>query len=97
MHIIVKSWVEPEDKDEKRLVCPIFEWLIWSCVKGINEDASTTETDMTVVTFPAQKLKSWKKLWFEVKIGKWPEAQRVATPQINIGSAVAAAASLSVS
>ena len=52
---------------------------------------------MTVITLPSQKLKSWQKLLLEVTIGKWPEAKRVATPQINTGSMVAAADSLSVS
>ena len=66
-------------------------------MKGINEDTSAVETDMSVVTLPSQKLKSWKKLWLEVTIGKWTEVHRVAAPQINSGSAVAAAASLSVS
>ena len=79
----MKSWVEPKDKEVKRLVLPILEWLIWGCVKGINEDASAAETDMTVVTLPSQKLKSWQKLRLGGTIGKWTEAHRVATPQIN--------------
>ena len=62
LHRIVKSWVEPKYTDVKRLVRLILEWLIWSCVKGINEDTSATETDMTVLTLPSQKLKSWQKL-----------------------------------
>ena len=94
---IVKPWVDPKDRKVKRIVRPIVEWLIWRCVKGINEDTSATETDMSVVTLPYQKLKSWKKLRLEGKIGKWTESQRVAAPQINEGLAVAAAASLSVS
>ena len=81
----------------KRLVRPIIEWLIWSCTKGRNEDTSAAETDMTVVTLPFQKLKSWQKLRLEGTIEKWPESQRVAAPQINAGSVVAAAVSLSVS
>ena len=52
---------------------------------------------MSVVTLPSQKLKSWQKLRIEVTIGKWPKAQRVASPKINAGSAVAAAVSMSVS
>ena len=66
-------------------------------MKGINEYTSAAEIDMTVVTLPSQKLKSWQKLRLEVTIGKWPEAQRVATPQINTVSEVSEAASLSVS
>ena len=30
---IFKSWVEPKDREVKRLVRSILEWLIWSCVK----------------------------------------------------------------
>ena len=93
----MKSWVETKDRDMKRLVRPIFEWLIRSYAKGRNEDTSSVETDMTVVTPPSQKLKSWQKLRLEGTIVKWPEAQKVAAPQINVGSAVTAAASLSVS
>ena len=62
LHRIMKSWVELKDREAKRLVCPILEWLIWSCVKGINKDKSATETDMTVVTLPHKKLKSWQKM-----------------------------------
>ena len=51
---------------------------------------------MTVVTLPSQKLKSWQKMRLEGTIGKWTEALRVVSLQINAGSAVAAAASLSV-
>ena len=87
----MKSWVEPNDKEVKRLGYPILEWLIWSCVKGINEDTNAAETDMIVVTLPSQNLKSWQKLRLEGTIGKCPEAQRVATPQINTGSVVAVA------
>ena len=64
-------------------------------MKGRYEE-SAAETDMTVVTFPSQKLKSWQKLWLEETIGKWPEAQRMAEPHINSGSAVVATSSLSV-
>ena len=70
LHRIVKSWVDPKDKEVKRLVRPILEWMIWSCLKGINEDTSAAETDMTVVTLPSQKLKSWQKLRLEGTIGK---------------------------
>ena len=80
------------DMEVKRIFCPILEWLIWSYVKERNEETSTVETDMTVVTLSYQKLKSRQKLWIEGKFGKWPEAQRVATPQINTVSAVAAQA-----
>ena len=66
-------------------------------MRGRNEDTSVAETDMTAVTLPSQKLKSWQKLRFEVTIGKWLEAQRVASLQINSVSAMAAAASLPVS
>ena len=66
-------------------------------MKGRNQDTSAAETDMTMVNLPYQKLKSWQKLRLEGTIGKRPEAQRLATPQINIGSAVVAAASLPVS
>ena len=97
LHRIVKSWVEPNYKEVKRLVCPILEWRIWSCVKGINEDTSAAETDMITVTLPSQKLKSWQKLRLEGTLGKCPEAHRVTTPQINTGSVVVAAASLLVS
>ena len=38
LHIIVKSWVYPKDKKVKRLVRPILDWMMWSCVKGRNED-----------------------------------------------------------
>ena len=84
-------------QEAKRLVLPIIESLIWSCVKGRNGDKSATETDTTVVTLPSQKLKSRQKLQLEGTIGKCTEAQMVAAPHINIGSAVAEAAPLSVS
>ena len=45
MHGIVKGWLDPKDREVKQLVRLILEWLIWSCVKGINEDTSATETD----------------------------------------------------
>ena len=35
-HRIVKSWVEPKDREVKQLVRPSLEWLIWSWVKGRN-------------------------------------------------------------
>ena len=66
-------------------------------MKEINEDTSSAETDMSVATLPSQKLKVWQKMRLEGTIGKCPEAQRVAAPQINAGLAVSAAASLSVS
>ena len=97
LHRIVKSWVDPKDREVKQLVLPIIEWLIWIYVKGRNEDTRATETDMSVVTLTSQKLKSWQKLQLEGTIGKWTEAQRVEAPQINAGSALAAEASLSVS
>ena len=81
----------------KRLVRSILEWLIWSCVNGRNEYTSAVEIDITVITHLSQKLKSWQKLRLERTIGKWPEAHRLASPQINAGLAVAKAASLSVS
>ena len=96
LHRIVKSWVDPKDREVKRLVGPILEWLIWSCVKRKNEDTCAAETDMSVVTLPYQKLKSWQNLRLKGLIGKWQESQRVAAPQINTGYAVAAAASVSV-
>ena len=89
---IVKSWVDPKDKEVKRLVPTILEWMILSSVKGIYEDTSAAETDMTVVTLPSKRLKSCQKLQPEDTIGKWPEAQWMAAPQINAGLAVAAAA-----
>ena len=62
LHIILISWVEPRDMEVKRRVRPIIECLIWSCMKGRNEDTSAAETDMTVVIIPSQKLKYWQKL-----------------------------------
>ena len=97
LHIIVKSLVEPKDKEVKRLVRPMIEWLICRWVKGRNEETSAKETDMNVVTLPSQKLKSWQKLSLEGTIEKWLKAQRVAVTYINSGSGVAAAASFSVS
>ena len=85
------------DMEVKRIFCPILEWLIWSYVKERNEETSTVETDMTVVTLSYQKLKSCQKMRLEGTIVKCPESQRVSTPQINTRSAVAEAASLSVS
>ena len=62
------------------------------CVKGRNEETSAAETDMSVVTLPSQKFKAWQKLLLGGTIDHWQEAQRVAVPQINTGSAVAVAA-----
>ena len=93
----MKAWVETKNREVRRLVHPIIEWLMWRCAEGRNEDTSSLETDMSIVTLPYQKLKGWKKLRFEEQFGKFPEAHRVSAPQINSGSAVAAAASLSVS
>ena len=93
---IVKAWVEPKEREVKRFVHSILEWLIWICVKGRNEEISATETDMSVVTLPSQKLKSWQKLRLEGTIGKCTEAQRVVAPQINVRSEVATAASMLV-
>ena len=66
-------------------------------MKVRNEDTSAAETDMSVVTLPYKKFKSWQKLRLEGTIGKWTESQRLATPHINAGSVVVAEASLSVS
>ena len=30
----------PKDREVKRLVRPILEWMIWNCVKEINEETS---------------------------------------------------------
>ena len=97
LHIIMKSLVDPKDREVKRRVRPILEWMIWICMKGRNKDTSAAETDMTVVTLPSQKLKSWQKLRLEGTVGKWPEARRVSATQIDAISEVAVAASLSVS
>ena len=70
LHAIVKAWVEPKDRDVIQLVRPILEWMIWRCVNGINEEKSNAETDMSVVTLPSKKLKSWQKLRLEGKNGK---------------------------
>ena len=66
----MKSWVEPKNKEVKRIVQPILEWMIWSCVNGINEDTIAAKTDMTVVTLQSKKFKSWQKQQFEEKIIK---------------------------
>ena len=52
LHRIVKSWVKTKDREVKRIIQPIPEWLIWSLMKGRNEDTSATETEMTKVTCP---------------------------------------------
>ena len=70
LHRIVKSWVDPKDMEVKLLFRAIIDWLIWSCVKGINEDTSAAKTDMNVVTLPSQKLKSYQKLRLEGSIWK---------------------------
>ena len=71
--------------------------MIWICAKVRNKEKNAEEKDMSVVTLSSQKLKAWQKLRIEGTIGNWTEAQRVAEPKINEGSAVAAAASISVS
>ena len=58
-HIIVRAWVEPKDKEVKRIIRPILKWLIWIRVKVRNEYTSDAEKDMSVVTLPSQKLKAW--------------------------------------
>ena len=78
MHRILKSWVKPKYEEVKRLFLPIIDGMIWSCVNGRNEDASATETDMSMLTLTYHKLKYWQKMWLEGTMGKWPEAQRVA-------------------
>ena len=70
LHRIVKAWIEPKERELKWLVHPILEWLIWSYVKGRNEYTSAAEIDMTVVTLPYQKFKTWQKLRLEGTIGK---------------------------
>ena len=70
--IIVKAWVDPKDREVERLVRPILEWLVWRSVKGINEETSSAETYMSVVTLPSQKLKAWQKLRLERTISKLP-------------------------
>ena len=67
---------------------------LWRCAKRRNEDKSAAETYISMVTLLSQKLKYWQKLRLEGKIGKCPEAHKVAAPQIDAGSSVAAAASL---
>ena len=81
----MKGWLDPKDREVKQLVRLILEWLIWICVKGRNEETSASETDMSVVTQPSQKLKAWQKLRLEGKIGKWLESLRVVATQINVG------------
>ena len=83
--------MKPKDRDVRRVVRPILEWMIWSFMKGRNEDTSGAETDTSAVTLPSQNLKAWQKLRLEETIGKFPEAQRVAATPINSGSKVAAA------
>ena len=65
-------------------------------MKGRNQETTSSETDMSVFTLPSQRFKACQKLWLEGKFGKWPETQRVEAPQINLGSVVAVAASMSV-
>ena len=93
----MKGWVETRYTDVKRLVIPILEWLLWSFLKGINEDTSASETEIIVVKLPYQNPKDWQKLRLEGTIDKWPETQQVSEHQRNAGSAVAAATSMSVS
>ena len=61
----MKAWVDPKDREVKRIVLPIIEWLIWSLAKGRNENKSVAEIDMTVVTLLYQKLKAWQELRLE--------------------------------
>ena len=70
----MKAWVDPKDREVKRFVRLILEWLIWICVKGRNEETSAAETDMSVVTLPNQKLKACQKLRLEGTISNWSEA-----------------------
>ena len=79
----MKAWVDSKDRNVKQLVRPILECMVWSSVKGRNEETSASETEMSVVTLPFKKLKAWQKLRLEGTIAKWPEAQKVASPQIN--------------
>ena len=58
LYRIVKTWVEIKDTKVKRIVSPIIEWLLWSCLKVRNEYTSALETEMIVVTLPSQKLKA---------------------------------------
>ena len=97
LQIFVKAWIDPKDREVKQLILPILERLIWSCMKGRNKETSATKIDMSVVTLQSKKLKSWQRLRLEGTIGKWPEARRVAAHQLNVGSVVAEAASISVS
>ena len=96
LHIIVKSWVYPKDKKVKRLVRPILDWMMWSCVKGRNEDTRAKKRHDRG-NHPISRVQILEKIRLEGTIGKWTEAQRVAAPQINAGSEVTAAKSLSVS
>ena len=74
MHRIVKAWVETKEKEVKRLVYPILELLIWSCVKLINEEISIVETEMNVVTLPSKMLKAWQKMRLEGKLASGSHA-----------------------
>ena len=58
-------------------------------MKGINEEKSEVKKDMNVVNLPSKSLKARKKMQLEGKIRNFPEAQRVAEPQINAEPAVA--------
>ena len=59
LHRIVKAWVDPKDREVKRIFYPIIEWIIWICVKRRNEETSAAETDMILVTLPSPKLNAW--------------------------------------
>ena len=97
MHRIVKAWVEPKDREVQLPVRPYYLMSDMDMRKGKKQRKNAAEKDMSVVTLSSQKLKAWQKLRIEGKIGNWTEAQRVEAPKINEGSAVAAAASISVS
>ena len=43
LHVIVKAWVDPKEREVKQLIRPTLEWLIWICMKGRNEETSATE------------------------------------------------------
>ena len=58
LHVFVKGWIKPKDRETKLLVHLIHECLIYSCVKVINEETSGAETDMSMVNIPSQKLKA---------------------------------------
>ena len=62
LHGIVKAWVEPKYREVKRLVRPILEWLIWSCVNGRNKETSATGTYMSVVTPPPPPIENFESL-----------------------------------